>query len=246
MRAFVLLLILFVAPVAAAAPKGAEKKQARAMKLFELGKYKEAAQILRDTLDGLDAQDKGSPLERDVRSRLVLALFSAGDKTKARSEYRTLREHFPSFRFDPDQVFPEVIAFFEQAEPPTVVAAPTSAPVITVAPDAPRQIEIVATAPVTSPATRTWHWYYLAPLGIGQFLAGSPVRGAILLALELGFIAMNVAGFVLLEQQRGGSADRTVTSLAQANTARAIMNTGFFGMLGTFAFGIVDGAALEP
>lgn len=245
MRVFVLLLLLSSAAVATAAPKSADKKQARAVKLFELGKYKEAAQLLRETLDGLDSHERGSALEQDVRSRLVLALFSAGDKTRARSEYRALRERFASFRFDPDQVFPDVIAFFEQNEPPD---APASAPVITVTPDAPRQIEIAAPTPTpaSTTATRSWHWYYLAPLGIGQFLAGSSVRGAILLVLELGFVAMNVAGYVLLEQQRAGNTDRKVTSLNQANTARAIMNTGFFGMLGTLAFGIVDGAALEP
>lgn len=253
--------------------KAAEKTHNKAVKLFELGKYKEAAKLFADELAALDKGDMRGPVEADVRERLVLSLFSAGDKLRAKAEYDTLKTRFASFRFDPDRVFPDAIAFFETKEEPAkppegqakgelqkpepqkpeprietppepqkpepatqeLVVKPELKP----SPESPREI---TTAPPVA-AKKTWHWYYLAPLGIGQYLAGSPVRGTIILVLEAAFVAMNIAGYVLLAKERGPHGG--VYSVQRAETARIVMNIGFFGVIGTALFGIIDGAALE-
>jgi hypothetical protein len=257
--------VLCLPAAALARPKAADKLHQKAVKLYELGKYKEAARLFADELASLEAKELGTAVEQGVREQLVLALFSAGDKARARAEYATLHERFPSFRFDPDRVFPDAIAFFEpppraperevpvkttpppETPPPpadlkAVPAEPPAAPERPASTEAPREITVVPPPP-PAPPTRSWHWYYLTPLGIGQFLAGSPVRGAVLLVLELGFIAMNAVGYALLQSQRRGT---NVASVPKAEQARALMDVGFFGMLGASAFGIVDGAALEP
>ena len=241
MRAFLIVLCSFIAVPAFARSKAAEKIHTKAGKLFEMGKYKEAAKLYNDELVSLDSADIGTEVEEDVRERLVLSLYSANDKPRAITEYKALIEKFPRFRFDPDRVFPDTIEFFDKEAP--ILAKPEE-PVVQPAevPLAPREITTAPQEPL-APA-KTWKWYYLTPLGIGQFLAGSPVRGTILLVLELGFVAMNVAGYVLLQRER--QPDGSVGSLQRAETARTVMNIGFFGVIGSAVLGIIDGAALEP
>jgi hypothetical protein len=104
---------------------------------------------------------------------------------------------------------------------------------------APRTITIAPAA-----AKAQWHWYYLAPLGIGQFLAGSPVRGTLFLVLQLGFVAANVAGTVLFNSLRvpeGGFANPQ-----RAQAMQVLMNVGFFGLIGSALAGTIDGAFFEP
>ncbi|MCC6812380.1 MAG: hypothetical protein IT381_33475 [Deltaproteobacteria bacterium] len=243
LRGLLLALCLSFATTASAAK---HTKMGDAVEAYRAGKFARAAELYSAALAALPERDKGTALERDAREKLVLSLYAAKKEEAAVSEYRELLKRFPDFHFDPDRVSPETVSYFDvlpkpSAEPesqpvapsPEIVAAPASEPVAM----PPKVIE-------TPPPEKRWHWYYLMPLGIGQFLAGSPVRGTILLVLEVGLVAMNVVAFALL--QRELRPDGTVPSVARAYPLQVMSNVGFFGWIGALALGIVDGAALEP
>lgn len=235
---------------------------------FARASYAEAAKLYDRALAGW-ADAAPSPEEREARERLALSRYYADQRTAARSAFSVLCSRFVDYALDADRLPPDVIAFAQQipecarasgggevdaaTTPGTSSAADEAAESARAHPpgvSGPRQIE---PAPLhTSSAgqgadptgDRSWRWYYLTPLGVGQFLAGSPVRGALFLALELGFVAANVAGFVLLSEQRLETG--TVRDLGAANSARLVMNVGFFGIIATAVAALIDGAAFEP
>ena len=67
------------------------------------------------------------------------------------------------------------------------------------------------------------------------------MRGTLFLLGEIAFVTLNVVGYVLLSAQRADTMGG-VRDLQRAETARALMNVGFFGLIGTCALGVVDGA----
>ena len=204
-----------------------DKRHAQAVQYYETAEFAKAANLFRQELSELLPEERGGTIERDVRESLVLSLYNGGQRDQARASYNELIATFPDFRFDPDKVLPEAIEFFEGDRQPKEIK-PASPP--------PPQAETTQKKP--------WRWYYLAPLGVGQYLAGSPVRGAIFSVTQVGFLAMNIAGIVLLAQQR--FPDRSVRDVAKAETAQAIMDVGFFGLIAAVIAGTVDGAAFEP
>jgi hypothetical protein len=279
-RGVVWVLVCFcVLPCAEAKePAAAFKKESkRALSLYAKESYKDAVVAFKKALALLkDAPNRNAELE--TRKYLVLALHNSQQRDEAVKEYRALKAIAPAFRFDPDEVLPETIAFLTRAvpdepetvkseaqksepprqaprdaEPDKTAAAPPSKPepareqTITVAPttEAPRDLKPAATAEAAPPAVKRWHWYYLTPLGVGQFLAGSPVRGALFLLLQAGFTALNVVGYVLYSRELV-YADGTARDAKAAFTGQTMMNVGFFGLLASVVGGTVDGAFLEP
>ena len=252
--------LVLASPAAAKEPPAAYKKESkRAIGLYAKESYKDAALAFRKALAVI--KDGGfREAEIETRKYLVLALYGSGQKDEAVNEFRALKTLAPSFAFDPDEVLPETMEFFakrqaelgpqkpEPAKPdaptadPTPPANGTTDPIV-VNPDAPRDIKPAADAEVTQ--EKRWRWYYLAPLGIGQFLAGSPVRGAILLVLEAGFAALNIVGYVLYSREFIYG-DTTARDATAATTGQTLMNVGFFGIIGSVVLGVIDGAALEP
>jgi hypothetical protein len=232
-------ILLILGLLVGAKTKSPETLYKDGMKAFERGRFDDAAKAFAGALKTIPA---GDAKEQDLRQRLALSLYSGGDKEGAKRAYAELIARFPSFRFDPNEVFPETVQFFEglpKTEPPKdteIKAAP-----------APVSSAPVAIAPATQPITKPpWKWYYLTPLGIGQYLAGSPVRGTIFLLAELGFIAMNVVGYALLANQRSAAGSAAVHDVARANTAQLVMDIGFFGIIGSAVVGALDGIILEP
>ncbi len=243
----VLLLILCLTSSAAAA---------RAVKLsdgidaYRAGRFSKAIEIFEAFIATLPEPDKGSAREREAREKLVLSLYASKKSDAAVSEFKALRKRFPDFGFDADRVSPDTIAFFERqaAQPAPKIERPQDQPA--------SQTVIIAQPPPSTPASglqprviekapnKQWHWYYLAPLGIGQFLAGSPVRGALLLVLEVGFITMNAVCFALLMPQI--RSDGTVQSLERSVPLQVLTNIGFFGWISTLIYGAADGLFLEP
>ncbi len=199
------------------------KKHERAMKSFNQARFAEAAEQFRAELAEI-AQEEPSAMGLVVREKLTLSLYQSGKVEEARAEFKRLRERYPDYRWNPHEVTEETIRDIEgPAAPAPAVATP------------PR--EIVATAPVVP--EKRWHWYFLVPLGIGQFLAGSPVRGSLFLILELGFLAMNITGALLLQNEM--NPDGTVRRQAQGQTAVVVMNVGFFGLISALLGGVIDG-----
>ena len=203
---------------------------------YRRAEFVKAATLYRQLVEKTRT-DPAQREELNARKRLVLSLFNSDAKKDAVAEYVMLKQRFPTFHFNPDEVIDETIAYFEAMAP-----EPARTETIQVVSDAPR---VVASAPMADePVKKRWHWYYLAPFGIGQYLAGSPVRGTIFLVLQTGFLVANIVSAVLFNQLRatgGGFNDP-----ARASALQIIMNVGFFGAIGTGVAGVLDGAIFEP
>ena len=211
-----------------------ERLHTQAMAAYKRADFTRATDLFRQELDTLNDGERGSAVEQRVREKLVLSLYSGGRKDEALDAYAALETRFPDFRFDEGKVAPSTIAYFD-SHATQVTASPPRRTDIT---------PVVSTTPAAAPALEPlWHWYYLAPLGIGQFAAHSPVRGSLLLVSELGFLAMDVVGAVLYQQQI--APEGYARNLSQAHTGQLIMDIGFFGALTAFAVGLIDGAAFE-
>lgn len=254
-------------------PKVTQTREAvhtRGLDAYRRAQFGKAAQAFALELNLLSPTELGSQVERDAREKLVLSLFNGNERAEAVTQYKTLRERFPDFSFDRDKVFPEVIDFFEaavpreastppeprDAQPPPPAATPADEPptasdttpiVASPAPppSGPREIHPVSEAATTPTDTpKQWRWYYLAPFGIGQFMAGSPVRGALFAALQVGLVALNVVGYTMLLQTL--DPDGRSARLDEARRAQLLTNIGFIGWLSALALGTLDGALLEP
>ncbi len=245
--------------LSAAKPATARAKlHKKAVKSFENAEFERAAMLFRDELRTLPEEERGGPNERDARKYLVLSLYNSEQHEAARIEYRMLVDHFANFHFDPNEVLPETVAFFEgpaprqaaEETPPAATAEldspPSSEPAIAPSPlvAAPSGAPVIVQPAPTAPAPRRWHWYYLAPLGIGQYLAGSPGRGTFFLLTELGLLATNITMGFLLGAQR--MPDGTVRDLGAATAYQAMLNVSAWGLIAAGIAGVIDGAAFEP
>lgn len=248
------------------APQTFAQVRKSADEAFGDARFAKAAALYERALALLPANDILSDAELALRERLVLSHYDAGDKPAALAAYKALIERFPRFEFDLRSVTPETKEYFTKAAPSPVArpsppaervaspagqpasqpsSQPTSQPIsqpgsIIAAPAAsPRAV-------VTSPslAHPPWHWYYLAPLGIGQFLAKSPVRGTLFLTLELGAVAANVACAVLFANNQ--LPNGRFVNVGQSRGLQAGMDVAFFTLLTTVVVAIIDGAAFEP
>ena len=205
----------------------------RAVAAYESAQFSKAAELFEQEVGLLSSNDQGRSVELEAREKWVLSLYNANRRDDSIIAFRKLRERFPSFRFNEDEVLPETVQFFDKnAQAP---ASPVQQP------------RVIQAAPTPSPGSATvkpWRWYYLAPLGVGQFLAGSPVRGVIFAALEAGLLAANIALAVDYGGRVGpGGATRDLKGTAAIQTA---MNVTFFSMLGVFVVGALDGLIFEP
>ncbi|MCC6808176.1 MAG: hypothetical protein IT381_12195 [Deltaproteobacteria bacterium] len=264
MRALLVLCLLATPAFAAKkkdAPRGAATRDQlhdKAMSAYQALDFKTAADLFAREVAMLKPDDLGKPVELEARTRLVLSLYQADKKDAAIAEYKTLKQRFLRFQFDDNEVLPETIEFFDRAVPPVAPPPedPTKPPdetppkeqpkeLTVVSPDSPRVVAPAVPPPTVQPVKR-WHWYYLVPLGIGQFLAGSPVRGAIFAILQAGLIAADVALYVRFNQVATvvGNEARTPDPNGTRNLQTA-MNVVFFSMLGSFVAGFIDGC-LEP
>ncbi len=205
----------------------------RALDAMHKGQFARAADLFRDELSAESSEQRGAPPEAALREQLAFCELSAGNVGQATADYRALVRAFPGHTLDADKYLPETIAFYQQSiAAPTAVPASAPAVSASTSAEAPRAI---------SPAT--WHWYYLAPLGIGQFTARSPVRGAIFLTTQLGFLALDLAAGAMFahDTTAGGNA----LNPARARNEQVWLDVGFFGLLAAVVAGVVDGAAFE-
>jgi hypothetical protein len=228
---FVLLTRLSFALLAAATTQTLHN---RAVQKFNDAMFAEAAVLFQAELAKVSETDPPTAMELVAREKLVLSLYQSGDLAGARAAYRRLKSRFADFRWNPHEVTAETMAEIEgESERPVHI--------VRASPDGPASLPASAEAPRTLvKAQPSWHWSYLAPFGIGQFLAGSPVRGALLLAAELGFATMNLIGGLLLLAQT--NPDGTMRNLRAGESAVIVMNVGFCGLMGALVAGVIDGA----
>lgn len=212
-----------------------QKAHDKALRLYAKGEMQKAAAAFRKALP-LAKDDRAA--EVTTFSHLILADLGANARDVAVEDYRALLALAPDFRWNPDEIVPDDLSYLDAAVRKKVSApisaAPSSAPV-----DAPRQVRVSPPA-----AEKAWRWYYLAPLGVGQFLAGSPVRGSVFLTLTVAAIAANVAGYALYSGEL--LPDGTAAHASKARMGQAVMNVGFFTLIAAVAAGIVDAAVFEP
>lgn len=234
----------------AAQPEGVVQQDiAAADNAFADGRYTAAATAYQRALQSLTQQsgEARSPVDQHLREQLGLSRFLARDVAAARSEFRGLCARYPSYQPDPDALTPDAVAFIRESEgcSKKVVApsTPTNTPTPPISATAATQ-PIAQSVTRPSPADERFRWYYLAPLGVGQYLAGSPVRGTVSLVGELSMISLNVAGAVMLANQRlpGGF----VRDTARASEAQLITNIGFVGLAGFLVLSLVDALVFEP
>jgi len=222
-------------------------KTAKKLSLFAQGQqamddieFAQAAKLFKQALSELKPSEMGRSPELDTREALVLALFQSGQQDEAAKEYRALKDRFPAFQFVADRVAPETVAAIEQRARSVQPATSPSLAKTASAPFAqpPRLVQQTQTPP------GRWHWYYLAPLGIGQFAAHSPVRGTIFAVLQVGLIVSNIAlatAFGSLVAKDGATSDP-----ARGFALQVAMNVTFFAAIGAVIAGAIDGAAFEP
>jgi hypothetical protein len=250
--------------LAAPAAPSREQVHRQAMVQYKKAEFHKAAELFAAELELLEPVERGTEVEQTIRERLVLSLYSAERKDEAADAYRALRVRFPSFRFDQNRIAPSTFSFFAKIDAAAAAAPPVQpAPVVQGTPPAQATppMQVVKAAPGSEPVSPTprvealapreivvtpprWHWYYLTPLGIGQFLARSPVRGALFLIGELGFAGLNVAGYLLYHPQIAG--DGGVRDVRTATMGQLMMNIGFFGLIATAAIALFDSLFFEP
>jgi hypothetical protein len=248
-----LVILLLAGPSFAAKKREPTRAQVhdKAMAAYQSLDFKQAAELFSRELSMLKAEERGMDVELQVRQRLVLSLYQTSRKSDALNEYQVLLEHFPSFRFNEDEVLPETIEFFEksakkpkvESDPKTQLgsAARNQPKEIVVSPDSPRVIAEPASA-FSEPTAKRWRWYYLTPFGVGQYLAGSPVRGTLFLLLQAGLVAADIGLFVRLNQIATLSGDKLYTNQARATADLQIaLNVVFFSMISSFVAGFIDG-----
>lgn len=227
------LLTFYVRPVLGESKRGAkdtrESVHQKAMNAYESAQFSKAAELFEQEISLLAQSDIGRAVELEAREKWILSLYNAGKKDQAVAEYKTLRARYPSFRFNEDEVLPETVQYFDQHAGPSLV-------------DQPRIVKGPGLSP-TQPA-QPWQWYYVAPLGVGQFLAGSPVRGVVFAVLEVGLVAANIALAVDYNSKVG--ANGGTRDVAGATTLQTAMNVTFFSAIGAFVAGTVDGIFFEP
>lgn len=231
-----------------AAEGPSDQKHRKAMEIFYRADFVRAVELLKEDL----IVQQGGPREKETRELLVLALFNVDRKDEAFAAYEALLVRFPRFVFDPNAVLPETIEFFtarvaakreaeRKAAEKRAAEKPASAPVVIVAPPAKtnEQQPIVLKEP-----EHRFHWYYLTPLGIGQFLAKSPVRGSLFLILEAGFLALNLASYYVMYQPEmdGAGGFRNVD---RARTGLVLTNVAFAGLIATAIAAVIDAACCE-
>lgn len=221
--------LLWLVLLATASPSTLEQ----ATRSFAEAKYDEAATQYSNVLNQMERGAIERTAEPDVRERLGLSHYLAHHVDAARTEFRALCSRFPKYAPDKDALTPDAVAFIHE--------------VAECAPKEPKLEEVIpwwSTGEHSPKQPAAFRWYYLAPLGIGQYAAGSPVRGTVFLTTQLGFLALNIAGAVLLANQRvpGGF----VQDVSSAQNAQVMINVGFFGLLSSLIVGTLDGALWEP
>ena len=210
------------------APSPRADTHERALAAFKHSSFARAAELFREELRLLSPSDKGSAVERNARELLVYSLYDLR-KDEAVHEYQELVDRFPDFHLSEDQVLPETVRYLESR-----VTRHEALP--------PQQIKVVTL--VTEPrANAPWHWYYLAPLGVGQFLAHSPVRGSIFAVTQGGFLALNLAAYAAFAGQT--YSDHTAVNVGNARAAQILADVGFIGVIAAVITGVIDGAFFE-
>jgi hypothetical protein len=190
---------------------------------FEYRDFKRVTAVLEPWLHPPRIVDRG--LEVEARKLMGVSLHVLGDKKAAAEEFGQLLELDPKHELDPFAVPPAVIQTFEEVRAKmkprldAVGPGPDKPP-----PVAPPEVRLVETV---HPAVA------LLPFGIPQFVADRPGWGAVWSGLQVGFLALNVVGFLQARTQPEGSGAYRAWTAAQY--------VGVAGFLGTWGGSSVQG-----
>jgi len=192
---------------------------------FAYGKFAEVVTLLRPVVERGLLPERADRLEA---LRLYgVCLHLTGRRAAAIQTFRALVLEDPRFRLDPRLVPPEVVAAFEAVRRARILELRTATP-------RPRYavLNLIPSA--------------------GQFQNGHTVKGAVVLSVELGLLAANLASYYLLRSPTLRQADGTFIERDaggqvvhdRRGVAKALMGINYASLgllLGTVVYGIVDG-----
>jgi hypothetical protein len=211
-RAVCIVALLLVAGEAHADPLA----DARA-KLVEAA-YDEAAALAEPL-----ARDPALPAaERAEANRVYgLALFFLGRRDEADAALLVYLKLEPDAHLDPALVPPEAVVFFEEVR--TRHAG-----------------EILVTRPRPPPPPPRKYYPILNLLPpFGQFQNGHPVKGWLIAAAEVAFLAVNIATYAMLRANCAN--DLTCDDQGTADVMRTLNQMSFALFVSTYVIGVVDG-----
>lgn len=232
--------LLLLSSVAHTTPRSDSHE--RGLAAFRRGQFELAAKEFQTEVELIEASvDRGTQQEMVAREYLMFALYEANDKNEAAAEYRALCSKFPNYRLNEDVALPETIADLNARVPrdsdgrPLIVSAKEEG----VSPS-----QTVVGSETARPLRPTWKPTYLLPLGVGQFMAGSPIRGTALAVTQTGLLATYIASYVAFSSQVDSR--RTALNPAHASTWQSVANTALIAGLAVLVVGVVDGLFFEP
>jgi hypothetical protein len=237
--------LLIIVQLGVAAASARETVHNKAMQAFWEGEFKRAVAGFEREISLLAPDEQGSTIEQKAREYLVLSLFHAGKKNEAADACQQLKARFAWHEFNKNELLPSTIRFFDKRCPkPALVQKDIAATaVVPTAPTAESHASLDEPRELRTPP-KTWSPAFLLPLGIGQFIAGSPGRGVLFLVVELALLGVNLTGVALYYRQLQPSGYFRDPQIA-AN-GQIMMNVGLFGLGAALIAGLIDGAAFEP
>ena len=212
--ALVLVLLTVAAPAGAAEPKDPRALLRESLDLYVVGRYKEAAEILRPLVESRVLTDRADQLE--ALRTYGISLFLIDARPGAERAFRDLLRLDPEAQLDPAFVRPEVVAFFEK------VRSRYRLEVRTAERRGSRSVAVNLVPP----------W--------GQFRNGHRVKGYLVLSGELAFGITSIATAALLYSWK----DETGQFPEHEDAYRPLSTLNYvsFGLTAAVVlYGIVDG-----
>lgn len=213
---------------------------ATARKLFDRGRYNEAMAMFVEL-------EKTATPEKQLEAQKLHAfcLFMTDKKDEAKRVWLDLLSKKPDYKLNGNVDSPLFVDYFGRLRPeprPDAKPEPPQEPARehTVVPDAPKVDSTAAPATVIVPTPKPRGCgigLCLIPFGGGQFANNQPAKGALLLVLESGLLATNIA------MQLKRDADyRNIATFDEAQDVRLVVvqNVALGLLVGTLVYGLID------
>ena len=198
--AVIALALCAAAPASGAPNKKHKKSLARGEELYFAGTYEEALFVLEELSNDTTAEPK---TRVDALKLIAFSYFLLDSKDQAKDAWLRLLEIDPTFKLDPVEESPELVAFFNPIPPRAVPASGTASAAgggaagggaaggAAAGGEEGKDKENWQEVPVVA-ERGCGIVLCLIPGGVGQYANGKIVKGVIFTALEAGFLATNI------------------------------------------------------
>lgn len=225
-QSIALLALLFAAP-ASATDSSAIVRQA--VVAYEHGNYAAAIADLQALLHEYRLQSVDDIIQ--AHTVLGAAFFQLGDTPKAQEHFESLLNFSPSVQLDPVYYPPKMVTFLKE------LRTGRATPVVAKKSDGGWQHldRNLMGDPATEQRERLYRWL---PFGTGQFRNGEPIKGKVLLGVELLSLTASFAAALAYNNNRHN--DGTFDDPAAAATYRDIFTVSLFSFGVVAVGGIAD------